>query len=102
MPADAEVGSEQPEPNSDIPESSSSQPEPSTQTSDPSFLEELTNHYQGELPGFEPNSERASEIAFDEVILESPQQHEPNSQMALNTCSYHIILMLHTLTTLLA
>jgi len=48
--------------------------QPSTQTSDLSVLNELANHYQGELPGFEPNLERASEIASEEVVLENPQQ----------------------------
>jgi len=72
IPADAEVRYEQAEPWSGIPETSSSQPQPSTQTSEPSVLDELANHYKGELPGFEPNLERASEIASDEVTLESP------------------------------
>ena len=91
IPADAEVGSEQAEPESDIPETSSSQPQPSTKTSDPSVLDELANHYQGELPGFVPNIERASKIASDEVNLESPQQQEPNLEMATNTCTELII-----------
>jgi hypothetical protein len=55
-------------------------------------LDELANHYSGELPGFEPNLERASEIASDKVTLESPQQQEPNLQMASNTC---IDLIIH-------
>jgi len=38
---------------------SSSQPQPTIQ-SNPSLLEELANHYKGELPGFEPNSKKAS------------------------------------------
>ena len=78
---------------SDNPEAitSSSQPQPTTQSSDPSLLEELATHYKGELPGLEPNSEKASEMAYDEVVLEDPQQHEPNLQMASNTCSDLII-----------
>ena len=91
IPADVEVGCEQEEPESDIPETSSSQSQPSTQTSESSVSDELANHYQGELPGFEPNLERASEIASDEVSLESPQQQEPNSEMATNTCTELII-----------
>ena len=91
IPTDAEVGSEQAMPESGIPETSSSQPQPSTQTSDPSVLDELANHYQGELPGFEPNLERASEIVSDEVNLESAQQQEPNLKMATNTCTELII-----------
>jgi len=53
IPADE---SEQSGPAFDIPESSSSQPQPTTQSSDPSVFLELANHYQGELPGFRPNS----------------------------------------------
>ena len=64
---------------SDIPTSTSSQPQPSTQTIDSSILDELPNHYKGELPGFKPNSEKASEIAPDVVVLESPQHQQPNS-----------------------
>jgi hypothetical protein len=51
----------------------------------------LANHYQGELPGFQPNLETASETVFDIPVSESPQQHQPNSQMASNTCSELII-----------
>ena len=68
IPADAEGWSEQAEPELDNHVSSSSQPKPTTRTSDPSVLEELANNYSGELPGFTPNSEKASEIASDEVI----------------------------------
>ena len=50
---------------SDNPEvtTSSSQTQPTTQSSDPSLLEELANHYKGELPGVKPNLEKASEMA---------------------------------------
>jgi len=72
-------------------ESSSSHPKATTQTSNQSVLVELANHYSGELPGFEPNPEKASELAFDEVTLESPQQQEPNSEMATNTFTELII-----------
>jgi len=53
-------------PDSEIPTTSTStkpqsQPKPATQSSDPSILEELANHYLGELPSFKPNSENASE-----------------------------------------
>ena len=91
IPADAEVGSEQAVPEPNIPKTSSSQPQPSTQTSDPSVLDELANHYQGELTGFEPNLENASEIASNEVTLESPQQQELNLEMATNTYTELII-----------
>jgi len=43
------------EPAYNNPETTSSQPQPSTQTSDSSVLNELSNHYKGELPGFKPN-----------------------------------------------
>jgi hypothetical protein len=91
IPADAEFVDELAVSESNIHESSSSHPQPTTQTSDPSILVELTNHYSCELPGFEPNLERASEIASDEVNLESPQQQEPNLQMATNTCTDLVI-----------
>jgi len=45
----------------------------------------------GELPSFEPNLERASELASDEVTSESPQQQEPDIQMAPNTCTDLVI-----------
>ena len=51
---------------------SSSRPQPTTKSSNPSLLEELANHYKGELPGFEPNSEKAYEMASDEIVLEEP------------------------------
>ena len=91
IPVDAEVESEQAVLEPNILERSSSLPQPTTQTSDPSVLEELINHYEGELPGYRPNSEIAFEIAFDEFVLEDPQQQEPNSQMASNTC-FEIII----------
>jgi len=55
-------------PDSDIPTTSKSiepqfQPKPAKQSSDPSILEELANHYEGELPGYMPSLERASETA---------------------------------------
>ena len=55
-------------------EESSSHPKPTTQTSESSVLDELVNRYSGELPGSEPNLEKAFEIASEEVILEDPQQ----------------------------
>jgi len=92
IPVDAEVVGEPAVPESASPEeSSSSHPKPTTQTSDQTILDELANHYSGELPGFEPNLEKASELAYDEVILENPQQQEPNSEMATNTCTELII-----------
>jgi len=83
-------------PKSDIPTTSistepQSQPKPATRSSDPSILEELANHYSGELTSFKPNSENASEIASEEVVSESPHQQEPNIEMATNTCTELII-----------
>lgn len=40
-----------------------------------------------ELPGVDPNLEKASEVASTEVALESPQQQAPNVQMASIICS---------------
>jgi len=51
----------------------------------------MVNHYSRELPGYETNLEKASELASDEVILECPQQQEPNLQMASLTCTYIVI-----------
>ena len=39
-------------------------------------MDELVNHYSSELPGSEPNLEKSSEIAVEEVILEDPQQQQ--------------------------
>jgi hypothetical protein len=78
VPADADVigehvGSE----SANISESSSSHPTPMNQTLEPSILENLVSHYSGELPGVEPNSEKASEITSMEVVLEEPPQQQP-------------------------
>jgi len=92
IPGDVEFASEQAKPESDIPETStSSQSKPSSQISDPSVLEELANHYKGELPDFEPNLEIASKIVPDMPVSESSQQHQPNLEMAINTYSELII-----------
>jgi len=45
-----------------------SQTQTSTQLYDPSIIQNLVNHYSGELPEFETNQDKASDIAFDEVI----------------------------------
>jgi len=57
----------------------------STETSEPSIIQNLVNHYSGELPEYETNQEKASDIASDEVMTESPQQHEPNLEMTSTT-----------------
>jgi len=56
-----------------------------TQTSELSIIQNLVNHYLGELPEYETNQDKASDIASDEVMTESPQQQEPNQEMASST-----------------
>jgi len=72
-------------------EVSVSLPTPTTQTSKPFVLDNLVNHYSGELPGFETNLEKASYLASDEVISESSQQQAPNLQMTSLTCTDIVI-----------
>jgi len=43
-----------------------------TEINEPSVIQGLINHYSGELPGYETNLERASDLASDEVMIESP------------------------------
>jgi len=62
-----------------------------TKTNEPSVIQGLINHYSGELPGYETNLERASHLAFDEVMTESPQQQTPNSEMASLTFTDSVI-----------
>ena len=62
---------------------SSSQPNSPIQTHETSIILDLISHYSSELPGYVSNLEKASGIASDEVMTESPQQHEPNQEMAL-------------------
>jgi len=82
-PADAEVISEQVGSESAyIIESSSPQPKSPTRSSEPSVLENLVNHYSGELPGIKTNLEKAFEVASGEVASESPQHQAPNLQTA--------------------
>jgi len=57
----------------------------STKTSEPSIIQNLVNHYSGELPEYETNQEKACNIASDEVMTKSPQQHEPNVEMTSTT-----------------
>jgi len=69
-------------------EVSSFQPISQTQTfetSKPSIIHNLVDHYSGELPEYESNLEKAYDIASDEVMTKSPQQHEPNQEMAYST-----------------
>jgi hypothetical protein len=71
-------------------ESSSSQPPSTNQNKETSVLDNLVSHYSDELPGVEPNSQRASEVVSMESTLESPQHQAPNSQMASTTSPEHI------------
>jgi hypothetical protein len=81
VPPDAEVIGEQVGSESaNVNESSSSHPTPMNKTSKPSVLENLVSHYSGELLGVEPNSEKASEIASMEVVLEEPPQQQPTQR----------------------
>ena len=45
----------------------------------------MINHYSSELAGYVSNQEKAPDIASDEVMTESPQQHEPYQEMASST-----------------
>jgi len=49
------------------------------------------NHYSDELPGYETNLQRASDLAFDEVMTENPQQQTPNSEMASLTHTDYVL-----------
>jgi len=69
IPDDAKVVGEPTWPESANHEVSLSPSKPTTQTSDPSVIQDLINHYSGEIA----SSERASEIASGEVTSESPQ-----------------------------
>ena len=66
---------------------SSSTPNTPTQTTEitnqdeQSIIPNLESHYSGELPEYVSNSEIASDIASDEVMIECPPQHEPNQDM---------------------
>jgi len=86
LPADAE-GVDEPAGFESTNISESSNHKSTTQTTEPSMLDDLVNHYSGELPSYEPNQEKASEVSSDGVALESPQQQSPNSQMASSTCT---------------
>jgi len=90
LPADAE-GVDEPTVSESANLSESSHPKPTTQASEPFVLDDLVNHYSGELPGYEPNLEKASEVASDGVTLECPQQQAPNLQMTSITCTYIVI-----------
>jgi len=75
--------------NIDVSSSKPNSPTQTTQTStetfEPSIIQNLVDHYSGELPECESNQDKASDIASDEVMTKSPQQHEPNQQMTSTT-----------------
>jgi hypothetical protein len=54
-------------------ESTSSQPQSITQTSDSFVLDDLSNHYKGELPGYVPSSDKASKTASVFTVSENQQ-----------------------------
>ena len=56
-----------------------------TETYEPSIIQNLVNHYSGELPKYETNQDKAFDITSSEVMTESPQQHEPNQDIASST-----------------
>jgi len=60
---------------------SPTQTTPTTEIFEPSIIHNLVDHYSGELPEYESNLEKASNIASDEVMTESPQKLEPNLDM---------------------
>jgi len=71
VPADAEgavdyTGSDST--NIDVSSSHLNSPTQTTQTSEPSIIQNLMNHYSGELPCYVSNLEKASDIALDEVM----------------------------------
>jgi len=70
-------------------------PTQTTQTSEPSIIQDLMNHYSDELPGYESNLEKASDIASDEVMTESPHQQTPNQEMASSTNTDSVLIPDH-------
>ena len=67
-------------PESDTNTSTSSQPQTSNKPNDDFVIDQLSDHFKGELPSFVANTEKAFEITSDRVVLESPQQHEPEQR----------------------
>jgi len=69
-----------------------SQTQTSTQTYEPSIIQNLVNHYSGELPEYKSNQDKASDIASNEVMTEILQQHEPNQDMASSTNIEYVLI----------
>jgi len=89
IPVDAEGAADYTGPDSANINVSSSHPncltqttQTTIQTSEPLIIQNLVNHYSGELLENESNQEKASNIASNEVMNEIPQQHEHNQEMA--------------------
>jgi len=64
---------------------SPTQTTPTKETSEQSIIQNLVDYYLGELPEYGSNLEKASDIASDEAMAESPQQHEPIQDMTSST-----------------
>jgi len=58
--------------NIDVSSSHPNSPTQTTKTSEPSIIQDLMNHYSGELPGYESNIEKAMDIASDEDDRKPP------------------------------
>jgi len=56
----------------DVSSSHPNSPTQTTETHEPSVIQGLINHYSGELPGYESSLEKASDIAYDEVMTKAP------------------------------
>jgi len=99
IPADAEsvddhIGTKSANINVSSPHPTSpTQTTPTTETSEPSIIQNLVDHYSGELPEYESNLEKASDIASDEVMTEIPQQHEPNQDMTSSTNLDYVLIL---------
>jgi len=71
--------------NIDVSSSQLNSPIETVETSEPSIIHNLVDHYLGELPEYESNQEKASDIASDEVMTEIRQEHETNQEMISST-----------------
>jgi hypothetical protein len=60
IPVDEQFKDDLVEPAFDNLKTTSSQPQPSIQTRESSVIDELSDHYKGELPSYVSNSEKAS------------------------------------------
>ena len=81
--------------NIDVSSSHPNSPTQTTETHEPSISQGLINHYSGELPDYESNLEKASDIASTEVMTESPHQQTPNQEMASSTNTYFVLIPDH-------